>query len=37
VYLGAVGIKNARYLVAVCITADVVGIIIAITIVRLLS
>jgi spore maturation protein B len=36
VYLGAVGIKNARYLVAVCITADIVGIIIAILIVRLL-
>jgi len=36
VYLGAVGIKKARYLVAVCITADLVGIIIAITIVRLL-
>jgi spore maturation protein B len=36
VYLGAVGIKNARYLVAVCITADMVGIIIAIIIVRLL-
>jgi spore maturation protein B len=36
VYLGAVGIKNARYLVAVCLTADVVGIIIAILIVRLL-
>lgn len=37
VYLGAVGIKNARYLVPVCITADLVGIIIAIIIVRLLS
>ncbi len=37
VYLGAVGIKNARYLVAVCITADMVGIIIAIIVVRLLS
>ena len=37
VYLGAVGIKNAKYLVAVCITADFVGIIIAIIIVRLLS
>ncbi len=36
VYLGAVGIKNARYLVAVCLTADIVGIIIAILIVRLL-
>ena len=37
VYLGAVGIKNARYLVAVCITADIVGIIIAIIVVRLLT
>ena len=37
VYLGAVGIKNARYLVPVCITADLVGIIIAIIIVNLMS
>jgi spore maturation protein B len=37
VYLGAVGIKNAKYLVPVCITADIVGIIIAILIVRLMS
>ena len=37
VYLGAVGIKKARYLVPVCITADLVGIIIAIVIVKLLS
>ncbi|MGQ9689181.1 MAG: spore maturation protein [Desulfobaccales bacterium] len=37
VYLGAVGIKNARYLVAVCLIADFVGIIIALIIVRLLS
>jgi spore maturation protein B len=37
VYLGAVGIKNARYLVPVCLTADVAGIIIAILIVRLFS
>jgi len=36
VYLGAVGIKNAKYLVPVCITADIVGIIIAILIVRLM-
>jgi spore maturation protein B len=37
VYLGAVGIKKAKYLVPVCITADLVGIIIAIIIVKLLS
>ncbi len=37
VYLGSVGIKNARYLVPVCLTADFVGVIIAILIVRLLS
>jgi len=36
VYLGAVGIKKAKYLVPVCITADVVGILIAIIIVKLL-
>jgi spore maturation protein B len=34
VYLGAVGIKKSRYLVAVCILADLVGIIIAIIIVK---
>jgi spore maturation protein B len=37
VYLGAVGIKKAKYLVPVCITADAVGIIIAIIIVKLMS
>jgi spore maturation protein B len=37
VYLGAAGIKKAKYLVPVCLTADAVGIIIAIIIVRLLS
>jgi spore maturation protein B len=35
VYLGAVGIKKTRYLVPVCVFADLVGIIIAIGIVRL--
>jgi spore maturation protein B len=36
VYLGAVGIKKTRYLVPVCIISDVVGIILAIWIVKLL-
>lgn len=36
VYLGAVGIKQSKYLVPVCITADMLGIIIAILMVRLL-
>jgi spore maturation protein B len=35
VYLGAVGIKRTRYLVPVCVFADLVGIIIAIVIVKL--
>jgi spore maturation protein B len=34
VYLGAVGIKKTRYLVPVCVLADLVGIIIAISIVK---
>ncbi len=34
VYLGAVGIKKTRYLVPVCVLADMVGILIAITIVK---
>jgi spore maturation protein B len=34
VYLGAVGIKRTRYLVPVCVFADLVGIIIAISIVK---
>ncbi len=34
VYLGAVGIKRTRYLVPVCIVGDVVGIVIAIVIVK---
>ena len=36
VYLGAVGIKKTKCLVPVCITADAIGIIIAIIIVRLM-
>jgi spore maturation protein B len=36
VYLGAVGIKKTRYLVPVCLLADVVGILIAISVVRIL-
>jgi spore maturation protein B len=35
VYLGAVGIKRTRYLVPVCVLADLVGIIIAISIVKI--
>jgi spore maturation protein B len=34
VYLGAVGIKRTRYLVLVCVVADLIGIIIAISIVK---
>ncbi|MBM4307204.1 MAG: spore maturation protein [Deltaproteobacteria bacterium] len=37
VYLGAVGIKRTRYLVLVCVIADLVGIIIAISIVKFFS
>ncbi len=36
IYLGAVGIKKTKYLVPVCLTADAVGIIIAIIIVKLM-
>jgi spore maturation protein B len=36
VYLGAVGIKRTKYLIPVCITADLAGIIIAIVIVKLM-
>jgi len=36
VYLGAVGIKKTRYLVPVCVLADIVGIVIAISVVRIL-
>lgn len=35
VYLGAVGIKRTRYLVPVCVTADLVGILLAMSIVKL--
>jgi len=35
VYLGAVGIKRTRYLVPVCLLADLVGIIIAISLMKL--
>ncbi|MBU1205373.1 MAG: spore maturation protein [Proteobacteria bacterium] len=35
VYLGAVGIKKTRYLVPVCVLADIVGIFIAISIVKI--
>ena len=36
VYLGAVGIRKSKYLVPVCLTADLVGIIVAIIVVRLM-
>jgi spore maturation protein B len=36
VYLGAVGIKKTRYLVPVCVLSDMVGILIAIAIVKIL-
>ncbi len=36
VYLGAVGIRKSKYLVPVCLTADLVGIIVAIMVVRLM-
>jgi len=34
VYLGAISIKNTRYLVPVCLVADLVGIIVAVTVAR---
>ncbi len=34
VYLGAVGIKKARYLAPVCLVADLIGVIIAIAVVK---
>jgi spore maturation protein B len=34
VYLGAAGIKKTRYLVPVCVTADIIGIILSIAIVK---
>lgn len=36
VYLGAVSIRNSKYLVPVCLTADLLGIIIAVIVVRLM-
>jgi len=36
VYLGAVSIKKTRYLVPVCLAADFVGIIVAVTVARLI-
>lgn len=36
VYLGAVGIKRTKYLVPVCLTADALGIIIAIILVKMM-
>ncbi len=36
VYLGSAGIKKSRYLVPVCLTADVVGVMVAIIVVRLM-
>lgn len=36
VYLGAVGIKRTKYLVPVCVIGDIVGIIIAVFVVRLI-
>ena len=36
VYLGAIGIRNTRYLVPVCLMADAVGIVVAVAVVRLL-
>ncbi|MFH1367850.1 MAG: nucleoside recognition domain-containing protein [Elusimicrobiota bacterium] len=36
VYLGAVGIKKTKYLIPVCITADVIGIIVAVVVVKII-
>ncbi len=36
VYLGSVGIKKTKYLVPVCVIADIIGIILAIVIVKLI-
>jgi spore maturation protein B len=36
VYLGSVGIKKTKYLVPVCILADFIGIVVAITLVKLM-
>ncbi len=34
VYLGAVSIKKTRYLVPVCLLADVIGIVVAVSVAR---
>lgn len=34
VYLGSVGIKKTRYLVPVCLTADIIGIVVAVAVVK---
>lgn len=36
IYLGAAGIKKTKYLIPVCIISDIIGIIIAISVVRLI-
>lgn len=36
IYLGAIGIKKTRYLIPVCVISDIVGIILAIIIVKLI-
>lgn len=36
VYLGAVGIKKTRYLIPVCLLADIVGVIVSIVVVKLI-
>lgn len=36
IYLGAVSIKKTKYLVPVCITADIIGIVVAIIVVKLM-
>jgi spore maturation protein B len=36
VYMGAVGIKKTRYLVPVCVTADIIGTIVAVIVVKLM-
>jgi spore maturation protein B len=34
VYLGAVNIRNSRYLVPVCLIADIIGIVVAVIVAR---
>jgi spore maturation protein B len=36
IYLGAVGIKKTKYLVPVCLTADIIGMVVAVVVVRML-